>query len=128
MVAQAMVTVACASGLGNHLTSLTAVQAAKASQWSWIGQILVIQSIGFGKIAVIAFLLRIQDRAHSRKTTILVYFLYFIGFSNVVLNINQVVLISTSCSPATKLWDQGLPGNCDKITRTNYVGYLQGGT
>lgn len=122
-----MLTVACASGLGNHITSLTAVQAVKALQWSWFGQILAIQAIGFGKIAVIAFLLRIQDRANSRKARILVYFLYFIGLSNVIININQAVLILTSCSPAARLWDQGLPGTCNQIARTNYVGYFQGG-
>ena len=91
----------------------------------FIAQCLIIQSIGFGKYAVIAFILRIQDRTQSRKTTYITYSLHFIAVSNLVLNIAEVVLVLTSCSPIAKFWNPALPGSCNHIDRTKQVGYFQ---
>ncbi|KAL9131001.1 MAG: hypothetical protein Q9217_000943 [Psora testacea] len=121
-----MLTVSCVWGLGNHIDLLYGSQLVKTLEWSWFGQIVAVQAIGFGKIAVIAFLLRIQDRAQSRKNTILVWFLYFIGFSNVVINLDQMILILLQCSPVPKLWNPAIPGTCNHIQRTNNVAYFQG--
>ena len=101
-------------------------QIAKSLEWVYIGQLTLIQSIGFGKCAVIAFLLRIQDRAQSRKNMYLSKFLYFIGISNFVINIAEIGVILFSCSPTAKLWNPLLLGNCNHLARTNYMGYFQG--
>lgn len=122
-----MLTVSCAWGLGNHFYLLYGPQLINSLEWSWFGQIVAIQAIGFGKIAVIAFLLRIQDRAYSRRNTYLRWFLYFIGVSNVIININQMILILLQCSPVPKLWDPSIPGTCNNIHRTNNVAYFQSG-
>ena len=126
MIAQASLTVSVTSGLGNHIALLKPPQIVKSIEWSWIGQCLLIQSIGFGKYAVIAFILRIQDRAQSRKTTVVTYSLYFIGVSNFVINITEMAMILTSCSPTAKFWNSALAGSCTHLDRTNYVGYFQG--
>lgn len=126
MLIQAMLTVSCAWGMGNHIELLTPPQILMSLKWSWFGQFILIQSIGFGKLAVIAFLLRIQHRAHSWKDTVLVSLLYFIGFSNVIININQLIQLLISCHPAERLWDQSLPGDCSNLVRTNRIGYFQG--
>ena len=126
MIALASLTVSVAFGLGNHIYLLKQQQVVKSIEWSWIGQSLMIQSIGCGKYAVIAFILRIQDRTESRKRTYVTYFLYFIGFSNFVINIAEVVMIMTSCSPTAKFWNSALPGSCNDIGRTDHVGYFQG--
>ena len=55
-----MATVSAASGLGNHIDLLSHDQLVKALKWSWMSQIVAVQAIGFGKIAVIALLLRVQ--------------------------------------------------------------------
>ena len=126
MITQAVMTVAVAMGLGNHMLILDPLQRAKALQWAWIAQCLLIQSIGFGKYAVIAFILRIQNRAQSKKTTLVTYSLYFIGVSNLAINIAMIGIIFTSCSPAAKRWNSALRGSCDHIYRTNHMGYAQG--
>lgn len=126
MIAQASLTVSVTSGLGNQIFLLKPTQIVNSIEWSWIGQSLLIQSIGCGKYAVIAFILRFQDRAQSRKTTFLTYFLYFIDVSNFVLNITEMAMILTSCSPTAKFWNSALPGSCNHIGRTDHVGYLQG--
>ena len=85
IIALASLTVSVAFGLGNHIFLLKPQQVVKAIEWSWIGQSLVIESIGCGKYAIIAFILRIQDRTESKKRTFVTYFLYFIGISNFVI-------------------------------------------
>ncbi|KAG8532526.1 uncharacterized protein KY384_002403 [Bacidia gigantensis] len=126
MIAQAMITISCLSGLGNHTWLLWGPQLAKANLYAWIGQIICIHSIGFGKIAVIAFLLRIQSGTNSKSKTYLRYFLYFVAISNIILNINQTVLILLSCNPTAKLWDHSLPGSCGGEERHTHGGYFQG--
>lgn len=126
MVAQAFITVSIALGLGNHIYLLEHQQVVNSQEWSWIGQSLMIQSIGCGKYAVIAFILRIQDRTKSKKRLYVTHFLYFIGFSNLVISIAEVIMIMTSCSPTAKFWNSALPGNCKNIDRTDHVGYFQG--
>lgn len=123
-MAQVLLTVATRSGLCNHIHLLTPEQIVTASKWSWIGQIGGINAIGFGKLAICAFLLRIQDRTHSKKK----WLLYFIGASGVIINIDQSVLMLTTCAPAAKVWDKSLIGTCYHIERTTHVGYFQGGT
>lgn len=125
LVAQSLLTAGCAYGLGNHLALLDEHQVMNARKWGWITQLLSIQAIGFGKLAVIAFLLRIEERTYKKR----VWFLYFVGFSNVIININQTTLMGTVCWPLVKLWDPAVRGNCPpyNIVRTNYVGYFQGG-
>ena len=112
-----MITVSVLSGLGNYMDLLEPPEISKALEWTWIGQCLLIQSIGFGKYAIIAFLLRIQDRVQSKKTKFLNYFLYFVGVSNFVFNIISMTMILTSCSPTAKYWNHRLPGSCDHLIR-----------
>ena len=126
MVALASLTVSVAFGLGNHISLLKQQQVIKAIEWSWIGQSVIIESIGCGKYAIIAFILRIQDRTESKKRTYVTYFLYFIGISNFVINTTEVAMIMTSCSPTAKFWNQALPGSCNNISRTDHVGLFQG--
>jgi hypothetical protein len=111
--------------VGNHLVLLTEHQLVAARKWAWITQMVCIQGFGFGKLAVIAFLLRIDERTTRKKKF---WFLYFVGFSNIVLNANQGTLMGTVCSPLSKWWDASVPGVCSQyhLLRTNYVGYFQG--
>ena len=117
-------TVGCTYGLGNHIALLSGDQVASAGKWSWISQMMAINAIGFGKLAVIAFLLRIQDRAQGKG----IYFLYFVGFINVVINLDQTIKMLVICKPLAREWDQRLQGSCPHVLRTNYVGYFQGST
>ena len=127
MTTQAMLTVSCVWGMGNHLPLLTTEQTKNALEWSWIGQMILIQSIGAGKIAVVAFLLRIQAGLNSKKTKYLSWLLYFVAVTNVAINLDQMALILRACSPVGKLWNPSLPGACDGLVRASHVGYFQGG-
>ena len=122
ILGQALMSVGCVQGLGNHIALLTYEQVVAARKWSWISQIVAINAIGFGKLAVIAFLLRIQDRTQNKAK----WFLYFVGVGNVVINLDQSILMLTQCHPLGHQWDDRIPGVCPHVHRTNRVGYFAG--
>lgn len=122
MVGQCMLSVSVAYGSGNHITDLTMNDIIVSTKWSWFGQICIIFSIGFGKIAVIALLLRVQGPTHVKKSWIL----HAVWITNTILNISQTTLILLGCKPVEKVWNNFLPGNCSFRTTTSKVGYFQG--
>ena len=126
MIDTAMITVAVAFGLGNRMSLLDRSHIVDAQMWSWIGQSILIQTVGFGKYAVIAFLLRIQGRAQGKKMIFLSYLLYFIAISNFFINASAIYIIYNACSPTAKFWNQSLQGTCNHVTRLEHVGYFQG--
>ena len=120
-----LTTVSCFWGMGRHVDSLTPEQISNAIKWNMISQMVMIQVFGFGKIAVIAFLIRIQEGIQSTRKTLLTAVLYFIAVSNIVLNITQLVLMLLGCTPYQKLWNSDLPGKCVHLARARNVGYFQ---
>lgn len=96
----------------------------KLSLWNWIAQAISILDLAVARIAVIAFLLSLQNRTEHWSR----YFLYFIGVVQAVLNLITVVLIFEQCSPTARLWDISIPGTCDGIIRCSQIGYIQSGT
>lgn len=119
---QVLQTIAASYGLGNHVYLLTPPQLIASLKWVWLGQIVILNAIGFGKLAVCALLLHIQDRTQSKKK----WFIYFVGISGIIINIDQTVLMLTQCTPLARQWDRNLPGSCDHVLRTAHVGYFQG--
>ena len=126
MIDTAFITVAVASGLGNRVVVLENSQIADAQMWSWFGQSILIQTVGFGKYAVIAFLLRIQAGAQGKKMIFLTYLLYLMGISNFAINTITMAMIYTACSPTAKFWNTSLQGTCNYVTRLDHVGFFQG--
>ena len=125
MIGEAMITVSVLLRLGNYMDLLEQPEIVQALEWTWIGQCLLIESIGFGKYTIITFLSRIQDRVQSKKIKVLNYVLYFVGVSNFVLNIVSMTMILTSCSPTAKYWNKRLLGSCDHLERHRNTGYIQ---
>lgn len=109
-------------GTGQHIKLLSPTDIVSALKLSWVGQVIAIMAIGFGKIAVIALLLQIQGPTHRKKA----YFLHFIWISNMCINIMQIVLILRQCTPVEKIWDNNVPGSCAFRTTTSELGYFQG--
>ncbi|KAM0796506.1 hypothetical protein BDR22DRAFT_893191 [Usnea florida] len=122
-------TVAAASGMGNHQNSLSNHDFSTALHWVWVGNATTLLSISFGKIAVVAFLLTIQGETYKVKR----YMLYFlctstVGFdlSAVLLNLTTVLIIFLQCDPPRKLWHPELPGNCNIEAVNGIMGYVCG--
>ncbi|CAK3792472.1 Hypothetical predicted protein [Lecanosticta acicola] len=121
-VAQILITLSALYGMGNHVDILTPNDVVQASKWGWIGQIVALFAIGFAKIAVVALLLRMQGPSHVRKKWIL----HGSWITNLILNVNQMIMILLQCDPVSKIWNRNLPGNCDFQSTTSKVGFLQG--
>ncbi|KAK5120791.1 hypothetical protein LTR85_005857 [Meristemomyces frigidus] len=121
-VAQIFITISIAYGIGNHIAVLAANDIVQDQKWSWFGQIVAVLAIGFGKIGVIALLLRIQGPTHRKKS----YFLHAIWITNTIINIVQIVLILKQCTPVQKMWNDSLAGNCDFRVTTSHGGFFQG--
>lgn len=92
-----------------------------AMRTSWINMISAIIAIVTGKLSIIAFLDQIRGRHQGRP-----WFLWFIGASNIIVNITVVITILLQCSPVEKIWDDSIPGACDgRSLNLNYA-YFQG--
>lgn len=121
-VAQIFLTISVTYGSGNHIVNLTKNDIVQSQRWGWFAQLVAIFAIGFGKIAVIALLLRIQGLTHKKKR----WLLHFIWITNTILNISQTVLILYACTPLEKLWNDYLPGSCAFRSTTSKAGFFQG--
>lgn len=115
-------TVSVTYGLGNHQSLLSYSQIVNTNFWSWIAQIVAILGLVIGRIAVISFLLALQDRTKSYGR----WLLYLVGAAQGIINVVEVVLILQQCTPIQKLWDFEVPGTCNMIQICSQVGYLQG--
>ena len=115
-------TVSVHYGLGNHQSLLSNENIIQTNLWSWVAQVVAILDLVIARIAVIAFLLSIQDRTATKSK----YLLYFVGAIQAVINIIEVALIFKQCTPTEKLWDPSIPGTCDMIVTCSQVGFAQG--
>lgn len=118
----ATLTVGAAHGLGLSQSDLTPRDISSALLFGWINQVLALVAIGLSKIAIVAFLLRIEG-VHTPTRT---FALWFLAGSNLVLNCIAAILAFVQCSPIKKLWDQGTSGECPARKRVQIFGYVQG--
>lgn len=109
-------------GLGFHVQDLGHADIVMALHTSWVSQLTAIVAAVTGKLSIIAFLDQIRGRHQGRP-----WFLYFIGISNVIVNIIVVVFILLQCTPLERLWDERVPGDCNLRRLNNHYAYFQGG-
>ncbi|KAJ5168552.1 uncharacterized protein N7482_004146 [Penicillium canariense] len=122
LAAQCTMTVSTHYGLGNHQNLLSYDNIVKTNLWSWIAQVIAIIDLVIARIAVIAFLISIQNRTMSKSR----YILYGVGGIQALINFIEIILIFKQCTPTEKLWDIDLPGRCDMIDICSKVGFVQG--
>ncbi|KAJ6096432.1 hypothetical protein N7486_007178 [Penicillium sp. IBT 16267x] len=122
LVAQTTMTVSVRYGLGTHQNLLSPDGIVNTNLWSWIAQVIAILDLVIARIAVIAFLLTIQNGTRSKGR----YLLYVVGATQAIINVIEVGLIFKQCTPTAKLWNSNLPGTCDGIVICSQVGFAQG--
>jgi hypothetical protein len=118
-----VLTVGAHRGLGEHISSLSSDEIRDAILLAWINQSIALISIGLGKLTIVAFLVRIQGYPQPRRSI----FLWFVGYSNLIMNCGVVALIFNQCSPQAKLWYTTLPGSCPRRKLLRNLGYFQCG-
>lgn len=122
-VSQAFFIVSIVFGIGAHAHGLRPQDIVVAMRTSWINMISAIIAIVTGKLSIIAFLDQIRGRHKGRP-----WFLWFIGGSNIVVNITVIITILLQCSPVEKLWDDRIPGDCGGRSFNLKYAYFQGST
>lgn len=117
-----MLSIGAAHGLGLPRSCLTPGDAKNALLFGWINQVIALVAIGSGKVAIVAFLFRIQGVQSRARTG----FLCALAGSNLVVNCVAAALIVFQCSPVQKLWNEKLPGVCSRREVVQIFGYVQG--
>ena len=92
-------------------------------KWGWLAIITALVAITTGKLSIICFLDQVRGNAKANRP----WFLWFIGLSNIIIDIAAVTLLLTQCQPVSKLWNISGPGICTKRKITKDIAYLQGG-
>jgi hypothetical protein len=90
--------------------------------YQWIFTTFAIAGIALGKMAIIVFILQVEDRAKTSRKWIL----YALAASNMIVNIIIIPIIWVQCTPTTKIWDESVPGDCAGRERNQIYGYFQG--
>lgn len=122
MTAQGAMTASVYYGLGTHQNLLSYHEVVQTNLWSWIAQSIAMFNMVIARAAVIAFLVSLQHRTGSRG----IYILYGVGITQLFINLAEIGLIFTQCTPVNKLWDFKLSGKCDRIVICSQVGFAQG--
>lgn len=117
-----MLSIGAAHGLGLPQSCLTPDDSKNALLFGWVNQIIALVAIGLGKVAIVAFLFRIQ----GIRTPIRTGFLCGIAGSNLVVNVVAAALVLFQCSPVQELWNERLPGVCPRREVVQIFGYVQG--
>ena len=105
MVSQGMLSAACYNGVGNHVSTVTTHHTVpEAMKWSIISSAVVLFGIGTSKVAIIAFLLKVQGLTHRYLQS----FLYFLAVTNLAFNTALPFVIMFQCNPPAAEWDKEL--------------------
>ena len=91
-ISQVLFTVAVYRSLDGFSNTWTVPQ---ALIYTWVSIYLSFIAIGIGKFAVIAFILVLQGPTHLRQR----HFLYFLGASNIILDLIYAFFLAFRCSP-----------------------------
>ena len=122
MSAQIPLTLSTLYGTGNHIAVLDAQSLTLANFWSWVGQVIAITSASLGRCSVLCLVNYVVDKTYRKSR----YLWTVIVMCSVTINCVESGLIFVQCKPASKLWNQDLPGQCDLIELVSEIGYLQG--
>ena len=106
--AQGILTASVLNGYGNHERNLTKHDISEARKWEEVNTLIAMCAVVFGRIAVIAFLLRIQGNSRINWR----YFLHAIWLINALLAFSGIFLTLFECTPVQKDWNSELPGHC----------------
>jgi hypothetical protein len=118
----ALHTVGVAYGLANHVRLLNYQQITAAMTWTYLGQITILNAIGFGKLAIIAFLLWIQERTNRKKK----WFLYILGVSGCIINLVSAIYILAHCRRLWRPSTKANPARCSGTAGMIKFGYITG--
>ncbi|MCJ1284829.1 hypothetical protein MMC26_004166 [Xylographa opegraphella] len=107
------------SGMGRHIVCLTEEQAYDTIKWSTIAQILEMISLGFVKVSICLYMIRMINHIMRRLRQCLWVLIGFI----IACHIAVFFMLVLQCIPLTAVWDPSVSGNCYGLAVTYNVAY-----
>lgn len=104
------VTISTLHGLGNNQALLSYDDIVATIRWAYIAIFFGLVATTFAKLSMIALMLQVQGPTAKKRN----YILYALGGACALVNLLQIVLSATQCSPPARLWDRRLPGTCPR--------------
>ncbi|KAI9728618.1 MAG: hypothetical protein M1828_002724 [Chrysothrix sp. TS-e1954] len=107
-VAQVIVTLAAANGLGNHQDLIPHANEVQYGKLNTVWEIPSTFAIGFSKMAAVALLLSLQAKTRKKWG----YFLIFLGVTNLLGQPVSGFMAIFDCEPANATWKATVDGHC----------------
>ncbi|KAL8779774.1 MAG: hypothetical protein Q9203_001194 [Teloschistes exilis] len=111
------------AGGGRHIVCLPPGQIYPVLKWSTIAQVCNVIGIGFVKISVCLYVLRIIDRTRRRLAQFLWLLIAVVAASHSA----QVLIFLLQCRPIQAMWDPTVKGTCFSARVTYTAGYTNYG-
>ncbi|MCJ1402370.1 hypothetical protein MMC11_005590 [Xylographa trunciseda] len=118
-VADAIFTMMCLSGMGRHIVCLTEGQIYGILKWSTVAQILEMIALGFVKVSICLYMIRMIHHTMKRIRQCLWVLIAFITACHIVV----FFLFVLQCIPLTAVWDPSISGQCYGLGLTYEVAY-----
>lgn len=122
IVCQGLLVPACFNGIGNHFVDVTYPDLWQGLKFTWIGLMVGVAAVTTAKLGIFALLLQVTTPAQPGRRVLLWVF----AVIYVMINVAQIGISLTQCSPTDKLWYKLLPGKCDRAILANNFGMFQG--
>ncbi|GAM90006.1 hypothetical protein ANO11243_080460 [Dothideomycetidae sp. 11243] len=120
----ALIDAAVFCGLGNDILGLTFPDVFEIVHYSYISIFLALFATTFAKWSLIALMLQIQGPTAHKRTIAL----WVLGGVGGAVNLIQLILSATQCTPTERLWYRALPGSCPRQELAQNFSIFQGST
>ena len=107
------------SGMGRHIVCLTEEQIYDTLKWSTIAQILEMIALGFIKVSICLYMIRMIHHTMQRVRQCLWVLIGFI----IACHTAVFFLFVLQCIPLTAVWDPSIAGKCYGLGLTYSVAY-----
>ncbi|MCJ1379782.1 hypothetical protein MMC17_002885 [Xylographa soralifera] len=111
------------SGMGRHIVCLTVEQIYDTLKWSTIAQILEMIALGFVKVSICLYMIRMIHHTMKRVRQCLWVLIGFI----IACHIAVFIMFVLQCIPLTAVWDPSVSGTCYGLGVTYNVAYAATG-
>ena len=111
------------SGMGRHIACLTLEQNYNTLKWSTIAQILEMIALGFVKVSICLYMIRMIHHTMQRVRQCLWVLIGFI----IACHVAVFFMFVLQCIPLAAVWDASIAGKCYGLGVTYSVAYAASG-
>lgn len=95
-------------GLGRHIGCISPDELSGIVKWANILQLFTVVGVGFAKISICLFVLRVTERVAIHFTRFLWILIVFVS----VVHLAEFIITLVQCVPMSALWNWPITGRC----------------